>query len=227
MSYVSPKAVLQEAGLWNRQVGDISSGTINGTNTVFTTTYKPLVQNTDAGTVTEADVTAYVDGAPVTVASLNATTGALTLLVAPSADTVVTADYAYSAVAQSDVAGAIEEAEALIDEALSGVATIDSGDVPPTVRKIARYYAAGLLMSREYGLEAITEDTTKEGKRKLEQAEEWLADYRARSLTNTNRATGVTAPRATADKRLFEAYDSTNSRWDPPTISGVTVQRES
>lgn len=225
--YVTVKAVLQEAGLWSQQVGEILDGTVNGTNAVFTTTYKPLVQRTDGEEVAVADVAAYVNGSPVTVASLNATTGALTLASAPANGTTVTGDYASSAVSQSDVAGVIAEAADAIDLELTGVTTVPFSTVPATVRKIARFYAAGLLMSREYGLESITEESNKEGKRKLEQAEEWLTAYRARLVINTSDTGNYDTPRSTPDKRIFEEYDATNDRWNPPASSSVTVNRRS
>lgn len=225
MTYVSPSSVLQEAGLWDRQVGENLSGTVNGSNTVFTSLYKPLVQLADAENVTTADVSAYVDGVPVTVSSVNATTGALTLASAPSGEAVVTGDYVSSALSSAVVAGAIEEAEDWIALEVSGVYTIPATNVSPTLRKIARFYAAGLLMSREYGLESVTEETTKEGKRKIEQAEKWLAEFRARYTGNTATTGGYNVPRSTADQRLFQGQNDPSTGVWGPLDEDVLVQR--
>lgn len=226
MAYVSPMAVLKLAGLWNQEIGETPVGTTNGSNAVFTTIRKPLVPRTDSDTVTTADVAAYVEGIPVVVASVDATTGAVTLSSAPAADTDVTLDYAASAVSLSDVASATQEAEGAINDAMTGAVTpIPYTSVPATIRKIARFYAAGLLMASEYGLESITEETTKEGERKIAKAEAWLASYRATIVTNTAETGDYDVPRSTPDKRIFEQYDSSNGRWDPLSDSPVTIRR--
>lgn len=225
MAYVTPSAVLQEAGLWNQTIGETLSGTVNGSNKVFTTTYKPLVPRTSGASVSTADVAAYVNGSPATVTAVDATTGAITLQTAPTTGQVVTADYAASPIDLSYVTDAIDEADEVIDDVMSAVVTTPYTVVPKTIRKVARYYAAGLLMGREYGLEMLTEDTTKEGSTKIKQAEAWLDAYRARIESNNADTTAINVPRATDDQRLFDTYDTSNGRWIPPTDSGITVNR--
>jgi hypothetical protein len=224
MTYVSPIAVLQEAGLWDRQVGENLSGPVDGTNKAFTTQYKPLVQTTSGAEVTSQDVSVYVDGLPVAVGSVDAPTGALTLVTAPSESSDVSGDYASSAVSHEDVAGVIEEAEDWIALELTNVFEVPDQGVSPTLRKIGRFYAAGLLMSREYGLESVTEETTKEGKRKIQQAEEWLKQWRMRHLSNSASTVGYNVPRSTEDQRLFDQPDQSSGGWRP-LDPNIRVQR--
>lgn len=135
-------------------------------------------------------------------------------------------NYENSPIPDADVTGVIEEADEWIDLELADVATVPFSPVPATVRKISRTYAAGLLMAREFGLKSITEETTKEGERKIAQAEKWLAEYRARLAGNSATTNGYNIPRATEDKRLFQTYDPSTSRWEAPSSETITVQRE-
>lgn len=225
MGYSKLQSVLEEAGLWHQTIGETPAGSANGSNTVFTVSNKPLTDRDYSDTVTKDDVAAYVDGSSVTVASINATTGAVTLSSAPSNGTNVTIDYAFSSCTTTNVTEAIEEADEWLDTELSEVLTSELITASKTVRKLSRLYAAGLLMVRFYGLEN-NEEQMLAGSGKIKLAKKELADYRARLEANGADNGDTALPISTPKQRLFQRYDDTEGRWDKNTDENFTVNRE-
>lgn len=226
MAYSTKQAVLQEAGLWHRELDGAVSGLANGSNKKYYTEHKPLVDNDYSDTLTTGDVVLYVDGVSVSVAAVVATTGEIEATAAPGNGTTVTADYSYSPLAESFVTSAIEEADEWIDLSLTSIITTPIDPVTATVRKISRTYAAGLIMSREYGLQ-VTDESVKEGERKIKQAERWLKEYMALLKLNADDANTSVAGRANEDVRLFQTYDTSEGRWNPQSDEQFDVERRS
>src|ERR1035437_10515065 len=94
--YETKQAILEEAGLSQIVIGELLSGLVDGTNKVFTTTWKPLTDSNDDDSVDTYDVTVYVNGSPVLVSSLVVASGTITLTTAPANLTTVTCDYSRS-----------------------------------------------------------------------------------------------------------------------------------
>lgn len=212
MSLVKRQDILEEAGLQHVVLGVSLTGLANGSNTVFTATNKPLADANYDDDVTTADVTVYVNGSPVTVSSLNQATGVMTLASAPANGATVTADYRYSNVSAGAVDQVRDEAEEAVEEAMDGL-----DDVPvATSRKIARWYAAGLLLTRDYGFSSDTSLTAKDGEARLKRAEAWLAKYQALSDLTTGTTSGITKQLDTeveTDPHVFDSYDRINGRY--------------
>lgn len=97
----------------------------NGSNKIFYTDNYPLVDTTGDETVTTADIVVKVAGTPVTVTTVDAITGKITLEAAPGAGQTVNGDYSYSDVSEITIGEAVlfGENEA---EGLTGLVFTDS-----------------------------------------------------------------------------------------------------
>lgn len=231
MSYVTKQAILEESGLYQRVTGDSLVGSIDGANKVFTTTQQPLIDTNYDDDVDSSDVIVYVNGTAVSVGAVNADTGTITLGAAPALNTVVTAAYRTSAIPDDLLEQYREEAQSLIDEAMDSVDPTPYDDpslypdgVPPTVRKMARFYAAGLLLIRDYGFNRDNQGTSKDGAMKLSFVEGtglpgekgykagWLAKYVA-----IGGATGASAEsddsQVISEPGLFGQFDHTTQKY--------------
>lgn len=223
-TYVTIQAVLQEAGLWQRELGDTPVGAIDASNKVFTVIRKPLADTNYDDEVDLEDVVVYVNGASVSVVAADETSGQITLAAAPAVGTTVTVDYSFSAITSDDVAGVIEEAQEYIDDEMSQIVTTPyTGSVPKSVRRIARYYAAGLLMTRDYALQGLTAEETKEGNAKIKMAETWLAAYRQRIMDNGSDVGPIAVPRSSPDRRPFQRFDTSTNEWSALTDESFTI----
>ncbi len=180
--YETLQAILKEAGLSHAVYSESPSGTIDGSNKAFTVANKPLTDANGDDKVDTEDVQAYVDGTPVVVEEVDARFGTITLTQAPTESADITIDYWYSNYELSEVERIREEAEAWINNRMKSVdpcAPYGTGDdpVPATVRNLCRRYAAALLLIREYGYNQDTEDTSKDGYRRLEAVKADLEAY--------------------------------------------------
>lgn len=219
MAFCSTSEVLYEAGQLKRFYGAKLIGTTDGANTIFTVEKAPIVDSNYDDTVDTTDVVAYDDGAVVATSTLVPGSGSITLSSAPAASSVMTVDYAWSMADTTMAAQYIAEATHWITTEMKQVETLTE-PVNVTIRKITRTYAAGLMMIAEYGTQGFSNESEKEGKRKIELAERWLAAYRMRVESNEKTESGADAPSSSTDKRLFEEYDSTNG-WTPLDDSDV------
>jgi hypothetical protein len=87
------------------------------------------------------------------------------------------------------------DAEDEVNSELVGIYTIPFSPVPPTIARITREIAAGLLLSTEYG--AMATGTSKDGTAKLKEARELLSEYKSREKTLID-ATGTSLVLGTA-----------------------------
>lgn len=214
MAYETKQAILEEAGLSQVVRAEVLGGDADGSNTVFQTTYYPLSDSNYDDVVDTSDITVYVNAAPVDVAELDAGTGVVTLADPPANGAVVTADYRYAAVADETVANLREEAQDLVNEAMRGIDDVPYDTVPATVRKIVRFYAAGMLLIRDYGFPADAEQTSKNGYAKLKLVEGdgkkpgWLARFvEIGGASGTNSVSAV-SPDVQADDPVFDTYSA-------------------
>lgn len=206
MPYVSKKTVRKEAGFHNIERKQLLAGVANGVNTVFATEGTPIVDNTDDDLVTIADIIVYVNDVVVTVSAINATTGAVTLASPPANEAVVLATYAHSQIEDADVEAVIEEADEMIDGVIG-----DYIDLPLAVdskfikraRLISKYFASGFLLVRDYGSFADTEETSKDGFKKIEQATEWLNSLKS-DLANESATLRTRTASVRSDGKIFK-----------------------
>ena len=143
------------------ELGSESPAAGDGSTTVFYTEHAPIVDNNNDGSVDEYDVIVYVNGTAVTVTTVDAEQGKITLASAPANNAVLAVTYAWSPSDDSDVTIARAFANGEISGAISRVYTMPIDDVSvnadfsgssgEAVLKEceAMLAAASLLMNRE------------------------------------------------------------------------------
>lgn len=178
--YDTLQAILEEAGLQHVVLAEEPYGAVNGSNKVFVTHQKPLADANYSDSITPADVTVYVNDTPVKVVGVDEQTGAITLQTAPPDGATIAIDYRYAAFSLQAANAVREEAQDWIDGVMGDTDTVPYDPVPPTIRKVCRVYAAGMLATREFGYNADDDNTSKDGDMKIKRAERWLADYLAK-----------------------------------------------
>lgn len=175
--YESLQAILEEAGLSHQQLAEVPFGTADGANKQFTTAQKPLSDSNYDDVVDADDVLVLVNGNPAEVDTVDAPRGIITLKNAPAEDSEVLIDYRYSAIPVNTVKQRREEAQQWVNDMMKQAGDCapydydfddDTKQPHPTIRAIIRYYAAAQLLIRDYGYNQDTEDTSKDGFKKLE-----------------------------------------------------------
>jgi len=174
MAYSKKQAVREEAGFQHIEDFIELSGTKDGVNRSFYVPSIPIVDNNRDDAVTIADVVVRVDGINASIDSVDAETGEIVLTTAPAADTDVTARYAHSQLVDEYLDEIIAEADSIINGAIGDFITtpLDAASKYfPTARLISRLYAGGLALTRDYGANADTEETSKDGYKKMSRAQ--------------------------------------------------------
>ena len=173
--YVTNQEVREEAGFQHIEETASLVGVIDGSNATFMTQHKPIVDRDYNDVVDIDDVTVYVDGTPVPITSVDAATGVIILTTAPAADTEVSCYYAHSQLMDRYVENAIARATGIVHRCLksNGIATPfvaendNQVEYLPVIQMIVTMYAAGLALTRDYGSTADTEETSKDGYKKM------------------------------------------------------------
>lgn len=196
--YETKQAVLEEAGLSHRVEAEVPSGEVDGTNKVFTLANLRVSDTNYDDEVTLADLHAFVDGVEVVIQRLDRRTSTITLAAAPGAATEFTVDYRYQSIDEGLLERIIEEAQAVVDEAMVDIDPVPYAEAPATVRKIVRFYAAGMLLIKDYGFNEDNEGTSKDGAKKVAMAEKWLDKY-----AGTGGATGFVQTSAATDSEVL------------------------
>lgn len=210
MSYETKQAILEEAGLSLIVLGEVLSGSVDGSNKAFTTTYGPITDSNDDDTIDNTDVTVYVDGVSVPVAAVNETSRTITLVTAPGLGTTVTADYRYSNITDAYVEKIREEAEDWINSAMDAIDGTPYSTVPARVRQLTREYAAAKLLIREYGMNQNTDGTSKDGYNRLKMAQAALDKYIAIGGSTGLSDVSAADVEVYAEPDIFSTYSSTD-----------------
>lgn len=180
IKYETIQAILEEAGLSHQQLAETPYGTTDGTNKAFTVSRKPLADSNYDDAIDANDVLVLVNGNPAEVDSVDILKGIITLKNAPAEGASVLIDYRYTPIPLNMAEQRRAEAQQWVDDAmkLAGdcapydvdvTSTGNDAKLPhPTIRAITRYYAAAQLLIRDYGYNQDTEDTSKDGFKKLE-----------------------------------------------------------
>lgn len=177
MSYATVQAIREGAGLLSRVNNEKPAGAVNSSNRVFVVRRRPIVDSDNDDEVTVADAQAFVDEVPVTVQGIDPATGKITLTTAPTTGSIVTVDYCFSPITDDYVAGKQQEADAWVDMKIKGSVKVPLNPVPGIICTVAEMYAAGLILTRDWGSRVDSELTSKDGFNKIKQARALIDDY--------------------------------------------------
>lgn len=205
--YATRQAIRKESGRQHRISAERPSGVVDGTNLDFYTARKYLVDRNDDDVLDASDVVAYVDGSAVPVTGVNQDNGLIQLETAPTSGQVITADYQFSELSDSDIDEVRSEAEDWLTRRVKGYIDVTKfeshlpitdpvkvDNYPKVFSTVVKLYAAALILIRDYGSGADTDLTSKDGYKKLGVAKSMLSDWIA-EVTEDGGQTG--APRAT------------------------------
>lgn len=184
LDYSSYQDIREESGHQNLSKLEDLSGVVNGSNTVFYVGRTYIVDRDYNDTIdvatTSGDVIVYDDDVAVTVSAVDVNTGAITLGSAPVADSVMLATYAYSVLSDAGIDKYRKEAISYVQRKLDGIIDFESWTsetLPPIIKTVVRIYAAGLILIRDYGLSTDTDESSKDGYKRLSIAKSLLSEY--------------------------------------------------
>jgi len=181
--YITRQDVREEAGFQHVEENGSLTGILDGNNKVFMTEHKPIVDRNYDELTNAEDVTVYVDGAPADVNIIDFENGVITLVNAPAADTEnMHIYYHHSQMSDRYVDSVIAQATGIVHRAFksNGITTpfdtdnATHADYYPSIQMIVKLYAAGLALTRDYGSSADTEETSKDGYKKMSTAKSEL-----------------------------------------------------
>lgn len=176
--YASIQAIREGAGLLSFVNNETPTGDTDGSNTVFTVVRRPIVDGNYDDVVGVEDVQAFVDGTAVEVSNVDAAAGTITLAVAPGNNTQVTVDYQFSPISDEYVTQKQDEANSWVNLKISSyVACPLKAPIPGIITSAAEMYAAGLILTKDWGNRVDSELTSKDGAAKIKMARDLLADY--------------------------------------------------
>lgn len=184
LHYATLRAIRAEAGLQNRSVGRAVTGATDGSNKTFYVNDTPIVDANDDDSVTAEDVIFYVNDIAVDVADVDARTGKIVLVSAPANGASVSADYYWSPVDDYEVFRVRKAAESWLNRRVKksfDLTTITSAaSIPAEWNTVVELWAAARLVIRDYGSGVDTDESSKDGYKKLGQAkallQEWIDD---------------------------------------------------
>lgn len=213
LNYSSLQDIREESGNQHLVRLETPSGAVNGSNTVFTVGRTYIVDRDYDDTIDVAtasgDVIVYDDTVAVSVAAVDTTTGVITLSAAPATSSVMLVTYAYSLLSDTAVTKYRDQAIDFVQRKITGIINYstwtdasDSTGVPPIVQTIVRMYAAGLILIRDHGLNTDTENSSKDGYKRLATAKSLLEDYISEAASAAGASTRVTAT-SVSDGNIF------------------------
>lgn len=181
VNYTSLHEIRREAGLIKQTTDTRVAGAIDGTNRTFYTNNTPIIDRNNDDEVTTADVTAFVDDIPVIVQAVDRNSGAVTLANAPAAEAKeVFLAYEFSGVDDEEIVKRRHTAQNWLNGKVASVyntQTVTPENFPAIWEDIVRLYAGGLLQISDYGANADTDGSSKDGYKKLAQAKSMLEDW--------------------------------------------------
>lgn len=190
--YSSYQDIREESGHHHLAKLEDLTGATDGVNTEFYVKRTYVVDRNYNDTLDVAtasgDVVVYDDDVAVSVSAIDANTGEITLGSAPAASSEMLATYAYSSASDALIDKRRKEAISYVQRKINGI--IDFGawqgtDVPDIVKTVVRIYAAGLILIRDQGLNTDTEETSKDGYKRLAVAKSLLGEYLEEVMEST------------------------------------------
>jgi hypothetical protein len=181
--YSSLQDIREEAGHQHLNKLETLSGIANGSNKNYYTkrtyivdsNYNDVLDNGDSG-----DVVVYVNDDAVTVDTIDGNNGKIVLAAAPPNGATILGTYYHSSINDVKVGKYRKEAISYVQRKINGI--IDFGawtdvTIPAIVQTVVRIYAAGLILIRDQGLNADTENTSKDGYKRLSTAKSLLQEF--------------------------------------------------
>ncbi len=168
--------ILREAGFVLQVRNEIAE--INGV--ALTTAYPNIISNSvDTAVADTASVEVLVNGVAAEVSAINAKAGRIELTTAPTPTDSVVVSYYYSPIDIDYVNTNRDDVECMIVEKMRGVDSCVPYEaaVPNCIRMITRIWTAGMLLAKDYGYNTDTENTSKDGYKKMEYAKSLLDEY--------------------------------------------------
>lgn len=205
VDYVTLQAIREDSGMQHQKNGEVPTGAVNGSNTIFYLSKTPLADRDYDDVVTPSDVIVRVDGVPVNITSLQASTGKLVLASPPGNGTQVTVEYAYSPLTDATVEAYRVKAQAWLNRRVKNIFDLttikDVEDVPDAFINIVTLFASGLILIKDFGSSADTDGTSKDGYKKLDLARDLLKEYIMDETDDPD------SPENTGDKPSVIAHD--------------------
>jgi hypothetical protein len=180
VNYTSLHEIRREAGLYKQTSDTRVAGEVDGTNRTFYTNQVPIIDRNNDDVVTTADVSAFAGDIPVIVQAVDAPTGAVTLANAPEAGKEIMLAYEFSNIEDAEIEKRRRSAQTWLNGRVKGVynlATVTVDNFPAIWEDVVRLYAGGLLQITDWGTNADTDGSSKDGYKKLAQAKEMLNDW--------------------------------------------------
>lgn len=212
MPYASIQAIREGAGLLSLVNNETPVGEIDGSNLLFTVVHRPIVDGNYDDIVDKNDVQVFVNGTAVVVSDVDAASGTITLAVAPVANDDVVVDYQFSQITDDYVEQKQTEADSWVNMKISSYISCPLKDpVPGVITSAAELYAAGLILTRDWGSRVDSELTSKDGFNKIKTARELLADY-IQGLKDAQKRAGnynggTNSVSATSDHGVFPRHE--------------------
>lgn len=207
--YSSLQDIREESGHQHLNKLEALTGLANGSNTnyyvkrtfIVDSNYDDVL-NVDTSS---GDVVVYVNDSAVEVSAIDANTGKVSLKDAPANGATVLGTYYHSSINDTKVAKYRKEAISYVQRKINGI--INFGEwtdetIPPIVQTVVRIYAAGLILIRDQGLNADTENTSKDGYKRLSTAKSLLGEY-IEEESGGNASTARVRTSARSDGNIF------------------------
>lgn len=221
IDYASLQEIREEAGRQYRKIGEALDGSANGSNDTFYTRRKDVVDSDYDDDLGTDDLTVYVNGTAVSVSAVDGTTGEITLASPPANGATVTADYDYSGVRTALVTRCRKAAIDVVERAISGILDpsdwSSSGDIPGELQSIVVNYAAGLLLIRDHGAHADTNESSKDGYKRLAWAKKALKEYIA-GIEDDSDTTAKNVSHYRTDGNIFKREDDLDELNDTVSV---------
>lgn len=208
-NYSSRQDIREEAGQQHLVKLETPSGSADGTNKTFYVGRSYIVDRDYDDKIDNNDVVVYDDNVAVDVDSVNPETGEVVLVSVPASSSTMLVTYAHSALSDTLVGKRRSEAIAWAKKKLAGIldySTWTTEDVPYEVQTFTRMYAAALILIRDQGLNTDTENTSKDGYKKLSTAKKILMDF-VEEAQNSSGSTARVSVSTKSDGNLFRRQD--------------------
>ncbi len=208
LDYSSLQDIREESGQQHLVRLENPSGLVNGSNTIFTVGRTYIVDRNYNDTIdvgVSGDVIVYDDNVAVSVASVDTTTGVITLTAAPVTASVIKISYAYSLLSDAAVTKYRNEAISWVQRKLTGIIDYTvwtDTTIPDEIKTIVRNYAAAWILIKDQGFNTDTENSSKDGYKRLTIAKDMLAEYLDEVSTASGSSVRVTVS-SRSDGNLF------------------------
>jgi hypothetical protein len=230
--YSSLQDIREEAGHQHLNKLEELTGLRNGSNTNYYVKRTYIVDsnyddvlNVDTSS---GDVVVYVNDSAVEVSAIDANTGKVSLANAPANGATVLGTYYHSSINDTKVAKYRKEAISYVQRKINGI--INFGEwtdvtIPPIVQTVVRIYAAGLILIRDQGLNADTENTSKDGYKRLSTAKSLLAEY-IEEESGGSGSTSRVSVKARSDGNIFPRNTDLSGTFGTSTTTDEFMRKD-